>query len=495
MHVLAAFTKNPAQVTRLVVSLLVVGWLVSAAAPARADEAEVIARVTKMNKKAIEEYENLNFEEARRILKEALDVCSANGLDKHPIKARTHIHLGIVIFAGFKQKELAQKQFRKALDIQPDIRLTKSLANPEIQAAFDETLAGAGAEKGEANAEKEKKTGGGGATSNESKGVVHEPVVEGKQGNAITITATVDPSLGADKVVLAYRPDGASEFVGRDMKSSGGGTYTADIPASATSGNLVAYYIEAQSKDGQAIASKGSTADPIVVTLTGAGAPERPRISDEEEEAGGGGGGAKFYISLQLGTGFGWTTGYGEVNVDDKVQPSGFALAQLGHLAPELGYFVKPDLLVSVQGRFQLVTGATPLGLPMTDPTTPEGMKLKAACGGDYLCSPANGAIAVLARLTWFFGSETVRPFAGFSAGGGYIRHVAQFNTQPHCGATRDQICVDTIAAGPVLLGPHGGIMYSFSKSVGLVVGLNTELGFSKFTFNFDVNAGLAMQL
>jgi tetratricopeptide (TPR) repeat protein len=122
------------------------GWLAAFSAPARADDVEVIARVTKMNKKAIEEYENLNFEEARKILREALEVCTTNGLDKHPIRARTHIHLGIVIFSGFKQRELALKQFRKALDIQPEIRLTKSLANPEIQQAFDEALAGAGSD-------------------------------------------------------------------------------------------------------------------------------------------------------------------------------------------------------------------------------------------------------------------------------------------------------------------------------------------------------------
>ena len=488
-----------ARVIRLVASLSVLGCLVALAAPAHADDAEVIARVTKMNKKAIEEYENLNFEEARKLLREALDVCSANGLDKHPIKARTHIHLGIVIFAGFKQKELALKQFRKALDIQPDIRLTKSLANPEIQAAFDEALAGAGSEKAEPVADKDKDKKIAVApppppppTSGESKTVIHEPVVQGTQGNAITITATVDPSLGAEKVVLAYRPDGASEFLGREMKASGGGNYTADIPTSATSGNLVAYYIEAQGKDGQPIASKGSVADPIVVTLTGAGAPERPRLADEDDH----GRPSRFYIGLQVGTGFGWMTGNGEVNVDDKVEPAGFAMAQLGHLAPELGFFIKPSLMISVQGRFQLVTGATPLKLPMKGSTPEQTAELMAACGGDYLCSPANGAIAVLARLTYFFGGESsVRPFAGFSAGGGYIRHVAPFKKQAVCGTSGNQTCVDTVAAGPVLFGPDAGILYAFSRHVGLVLGVNTQIGVSHFTFNIDVNAGLAVQL
>ncbi|HEX3697792.1 MAG TPA: tetratricopeptide repeat protein [Polyangia bacterium] len=473
--------------------------MVAFSVPARADEAEAIARVTKMNKKAIEEYENLNFEEARKILKDALDVCTASGLDKHPIKARTHIHMGIVIFAGFKQKELALKQFRKALDIQPDIRLTKSLANPEIQAAFDEALAGAGSDRPDTGAPTEKKPNLSAVPPpSDLKTLGHEPVTQGQQGNAITITATVDASLGAEKVVLAYRPDGASDFLGREMKPTADGLYSADIPVSATAGNLVAYYIEAQGKDGQPIAAKGSVADPIIVTLQGAGAPERPRrhAEDEGEE----GNGSRFYIGLQLGTGFGWTTGNGEVNVDDKINPPGFALAQLGHLAPELGYFIRPNLLLSVQGRLQLVTGTTALDLPRnvdqsTDAGKMEAAKLAAACGGDYVCSPANGAIAVMARLTWYFGTLPVRPFAGIAAGGGYIRHVAAFDQQKKCGSNMTQTCVDTVAAGPVLFGPDGGILYNLTKNIGLVLGVNTQLGFGHFTFNVDVNAGMAVQL
>jgi tetratricopeptide (TPR) repeat protein len=124
-----------------VLSCLLLLALAPAAATAQSDEA--VENVIKMNKKAVEEYENLNREEARKILKNALDYCSQNGLDRHPTKARTHIHLGIVLMA-FAQREMAIKQFRKALEIQPDIKLTRSLANPEIQAAFDEAVAGMG---------------------------------------------------------------------------------------------------------------------------------------------------------------------------------------------------------------------------------------------------------------------------------------------------------------------------------------------------------------
>jgi hypothetical protein len=117
------------------------------------------------------------------------------------------------------------------------------------------------------------------------------------------------------------------------------------------------------------------------------------------------------------------------------------------------------------------------------------------ACGGDYECAPANGAIAVLARLTYYFGNQSLRPFAGLAAGGGDIRHVARFNMQMMCGSDGKQVCIDTVAAGPVLVGPDAGILYNLTKNVGLVLGVNTQFGFGNFTFNVDVNAGMAIQM
>ena len=47
---------------------------------------------------------------------------------------------GIVIFAGFKQKDVAIKNFRKAIDIEPDIKLDKVLANQAQLLANQETI-------------------------------------------------------------------------------------------------------------------------------------------------------------------------------------------------------------------------------------------------------------------------------------------------------------------------------------------------------------------
>jgi tetratricopeptide (TPR) repeat protein len=481
--------------TRVFWCFLLCAALLAAPLAAQAQSDEAVDKVTKMNKKAVEEYENLNFEEARKILKDALDFCSANGLDKHPVKARTHIHLGIVILAGFKQREVAIKQFRKALEIQPDIKLTKSLANPEVQEAFDEAVAGMGnpekAEKAEKTEKTEKavgeKTEGGEKAAKEpaSEGgpITHDPVSEGTQGAAITITAHVDYNLGVTKMILAYRPDGASEFLGRVMKEVTQGNWTGEIPATATAGNRVAYYLEAQGKDENTLGTKGTADDPMIITLKGSGAPEKGKASgegeEEEEEAG-----PSWFIGLGFGTGIGYAKGNGEVNADLSITP-GFAPAALGHVLPEIGYFMSEHLLLSVQLRLQIVSGATDLHLPATDKTD---------CGGDGICSAAKSAIAGFAKLTYVFGDGSAHPYIGGLLGGGQIRHIADFPKVTSCGANGKSPCTDTILGGPVFVGASGGLLYNLTDNFALNLGILFEAGFGNLTFNFDFNGGVAVE-
>ena len=55
-----------------------------------------------------------------------------------------------------------------------------------------------------------------------------------------------------------------------------------------------------------------------------------------------------------------------------------------------------------------------------------------------------------------------------------------------------NETCIDTIGAGPVLLGPGAGLMYDLGERTALVAQLNSTLGFPTFTFNVDVNVGVA---
>jgi len=478
--------------TRVFWCFLLCVALLAAPLAAHAQSDEAVDKVTKMNKKAVEEYENLNFEESRKILKEALDYCSQNGLDKHPVKARTHIHLGIVILAGFKQREVAVKQFRKALEIQPDIKLTKSLANPEVQEAFDEAVAGMGqpekadaGDKGDKGGGEKKETAEKKEAASEGGPINHDPVTEGTQGSSITITAHVDYNLGVTKMILAYKPDGASDFLGRVMKEVTQGNWTGDIPATATAGNRVAYYLEAQGKDETTLGTKGTADDPMIISLKGSGAPEKGKASgskgeddDSDDEEG-----PSWYIGLGLGTGFGYATGSGEVNADVKITP-GFAPASLLHIEPEIGYFLSPNLLFSVQLRLQIITAATDLKLPQTNTMD---------CGGDHVCSAAKSAIAGFAKLTYLIGDSAVKPYVSGAVGGGQIRHVASFPAVKMCGANGMQECTDTVLAGPVFFGGGGGIMINASDNFALNLGVALQFGVPNFTFNVDVNGGVAV--
>jgi hypothetical protein len=125
-----------------VVGLVAVARVAAAAPPG---DPAAVAKVTNLNKKALDAYGKQDYDTAKDLLKQALDVCADAGLDQHPITARTHIHFGVVAIVGFKQHEVGVKQFRKAIEIEPDIKLTKSLVTPELQDAFEEAvLAGNG---------------------------------------------------------------------------------------------------------------------------------------------------------------------------------------------------------------------------------------------------------------------------------------------------------------------------------------------------------------
>lgn len=483
--------KSPAA-TRVFWCFVLCAALLAVPLAAQAQSEDAVEKVTKMNKKAVEEYENLNFEESRKILKEALDFCSQNGLDKHPVKARTHIHLGIVIMAGFKQREVAIKQFRKALEIQPDIKLTKSLANPEIQEAFDEAVAGMGQpEKGEPEKGGEKgteKTEKPAEKVGAEGPIVHEAVSEGIQGGAITITAHVDYNLGVTKMILAYRPDGASEFLGRVMKEVTQGNWTGDIPATATSGNRVAYYLEAQGKDEAVLGTKGTADDPLIITLKGSGAPEKGKASgekdeDEEDEEGEG---PSWYIGFSVGTGVGSVSGKPEVN---ELVPlsGGFAPAATVHLLPEIGYFVSPRLLLSAQLRYQLISGTTDLKIASTDNQ----------CGPDHACQAAKNAVSGFGKLTYLFGDSALHPYVSGLLGGGQIRHtvsVVPAAGTGMCGSTATTKCTDTVVGGVFFLGGGAGLLINATDNFAFNVGIAAQLGVPDTTFNIDFNGGVALE-
>jgi hypothetical protein len=438
------------------------------AARAEDRDSAAVGKITLLNRKALEAYQHLEFDTAVRLLNEALEKSERAGLMTHSIRARTFVNLGVITLGGLKQREEAVNYFRKALQIQPEMHLSAALANPEIQAAFDEavaTLASAAAED-----------------LPPERALVHEPVRAGHVGQPVTITVVPDKSLDGRVVMLRYRTAVALAFSEVRMEKTKGGALEAAIPAAATAGREVAYLIEARRPNGSVVVARGSAADPIVVELAAPAA---------DAGLGAGGGHAtpsrRLFFALLGGTGFGTASGTGEETRNNAVS-SGVDWTRGGHLAPEIGYLVSPRLMIGAQARLQMVSGATAYHVP--DP-------LMGECGSDHICSPYTGAFALLAKATWFLaGPESAfQGYVSLSAGGGTIRHVSQVASPATCGTAGNQTCMDTVAGGPVLFGPGVGFRYRVSDAVGIVGEIGGLVGVSNFTANADVNVGVAFQL
>jgi hypothetical protein len=387
----------------VVVGVQIATTAVASAAPA--GDPAAVAKVTNLNKKALEAYNQQDYDAARDLLKQALEICSSAGLDQHPITARTHVHFGVVAIVGFKQREVGLKQFRKALEIEPDIKLTKSLVTPELQDAFEEAVLATNAKGGGAAAAGGDDQGGATAAGGD----------ENQAGNA---------AAGGDE--------------GED-----------DHPRPKPK-------------------------------------PRKKKSDDDDDKEEGGGAGQKgtIYLGLTVGSSAGVASGSGHMNAAHQLSAPGFAVGQLGQIEPQIGFFATPTMLLSLVGRLQYVSG----------------LNGENACGpnGNTFCNPLTIVGAVLARVTFLMSEGPFRFTVGGQVGGGYVAHAVVF-PQTDCGASAsgpfNTQCVDALLGGPFLIGPTAGFFYELGDTANIVVGVNSELGMPKFTFNFDIDIGLAFRL
>ena len=121
--------------------------------------------------------------------------------------------------------------------------------------------------------------------------------------------------------MLSFSADGADDFAEKEMKEESPGTFVAEIPASATQGGRVDYFIDALGDNDVGLASKGSEKDTLKIAMLGPNGqplvrghpqgkkpPEKP-AADESPS---------LLFGLGVGSGVGWTTGNGEINGRDK---------------------------------------------------------------------------------------------------------------------------------------------------------------------------------
>src|SRR5207247_1031350 len=109
------------------------------------------------------------------------------------------------------------------------------------------------------------------------KGLQHEIIDSAKAGVTVPVEALLAGDVKATKVVLMYRPEGATDFTEVKMTKSGDCKYTAQIPAAAMKGALVHYYVAGTTEVGNMV-KNCCLGNPIVVLIPEIGYYVSPQL-------------------------------------------------------------------------------------------------------------------------------------------------------------------------------------------------------------------------
>ncbi|HUS64497.1 MAG TPA: hypothetical protein VMZ28_08140 [Kofleriaceae bacterium] len=419
-------------------------------------------------KKAMENFDMLEFEAAKSGLEEALGAAKKAGLADDPVTARVHLYIGIVEFAGLKDEGAAREAFAAAVAIDPKVQIDVAYKTDGMAELLDSVRKGAGGgAKGKGKGKTEEDDLGldlgvgtgddqvqsgdmSGVECGELDGIDHELVDQGKPGEDVEILARVGDAVGASKVSLFYRAAGASKFTEVPMERGDGCSYEGAIPKSATKGESVHYYVAAL--DGKtSLASRGTASSPNIVELGGggsgggAGDGDNPLGGSVSTSVTDDGAPKKktVFLSVALGTGGGYVTGQTEVAQSDV---SCCFAQSMFHIFPEIGYYFSRRMSVSVAFRMGFAVGANIKGHASAAPAGLLRMRYSLAESGEGL--QVSGAV-----------------------GGGIIRNTIKVQE------AADGMDIDTTASGPFLIGGGIGYLKAMSRALNLVAELNGILG------------------
>jgi hypothetical protein len=505
------------------VSLACAGVVTFSARPAFAQDQAAIDKLVQMNKKALDDFDTLDFDAAKGILLSALQVGKKAGLDTHPVMGRTYIHLGAVYITGFHDKQKGTQMFGRALEIDPSIQLSKGIESPEVTAAFAEAQRNARASGGGAGGDDNapppppKKKRRGPVMEDESAASEDQPKPKKKRRNSdeepdlpahigaldcpepdeaiidkpLTVRCALNPSLPVTSVYLMYRAPGKEDYNEVLMTKTPKGWLQAKIPKKAVTGKSIQFYFEGRNSAGKPVVANGGAESPNIVLVVEeeaageaakaeAGSEEENPLEEEEgphkqrlrlgrankelEGLDTRFGKRKFWIGLGVGAGYGYAKGNGFEAVNASLPQDPFHSLEF---TPGLAFagllHVEPEFGYMITPNMAVaLTGR----LQWTAPPS------------KYAQFTYQAAFAAFAKLIFYTKQSQLRFFGTVLAGGGNYRFVGY----PDAGSDNGYADFkDTIKAGPILAGAGGGLYYEISKAVSFVFEIDEILGFPAF--------------
>lgn len=500
-----SFRRLP--VTAAVAAAALVAWLVAWASPAWAGPR---ADIQKRMSAAMESYDLIEYETAKKLLLSALEIAKEGKLEDDPITAKVYLSLGIVYFAGLQDKAAARKAFIEAVIIDPTVTLDPAYKTPDMSTLLETVRAASSGARpvpdrpsGNGNNGNSGNNGNNGNGGSDGRvdcftisGLQHRQVERARRGAAQRISASLGGDVQASKVSVFVRSLRSPEFLEIRLTRDRECTYSGTINGNLMAGDIVHYYVAAVNSAGTVVASSGAAGAPNLIEMFGAAGEgerdENPLIVDPEqpvrepqpsvferapERPAGQPGARKLALGMGVASGLGYVTGETEQQ-RNKVQCC-IAPGWLT-LSAELGYALSPRLTLGGAVRLGFPLGANLEGHSPLGPAA--FVRLRYALSPSAGTGGSGGGLRLMGQL-----------------GGGIIRDTVKLSAD----GVIDGMDTDIVALGPVLFG--GGIGYgaALTPMVALTFDLNaiagipvvSELGTSKLNFGIQLDATIGAAL
>ena len=413
------------------------------------------AQILEMHRDAMVLYDELEFEKAKDLLREAVALAAEHGLEDAPLMARVYADLAVVYASGLDDSDGAERALTRAVEIDRTIAIDpayRSKALDTLLADIKRRVATGG--RGDPTSDKP-------SQCREIAGIAHEPVTGADVGQALEIQAAVSPRLQANEVRVHYRVQGRAYAVAL-MEPIGRCRFAAELPGDVVRGPRLDYYVAAYNASGRVLAESGSSDAPHAVTVRGAAEPDAPVPGTDDRAA------PRLFVSLGAGSAGAYLRGSTE-QVNSQIQ---CCLApELVHARVEAGYYVTDSTSVSAAFR---------LGFPI----------------GANLPGHAVAAPALLLRLRRAFAPGALGLQLSGVLGAGYSRHTVALAEVMSGGDT------DTAAAGPLLVGGGVGYVLELAGPLRLATELDALVGVpvvenfvgAETTFGVHIGLNIALQ-
>jgi hypothetical protein len=224
------------------------------------------------NRAAMDSYNNLDIEGAKRQLEEAARNAERNGI-RGPALARTYANLGVVCVGGLSDNAAGLDAFVRALQNDPGVSPDPLVSTPDIQQVFmlaQRRAAGAGAQAPApiptAPGPTAPMPAARPTTTQVEGNLTHYPAMEQLTQTGVPVYVEVG-ELPVARAQVLYRSLGMAKPKTADMELTDDGGYGIVIPCADVFEPKVEYFIVAFDEEGQQIGNAGTPQNPVSVPI------------------------------------------------------------------------------------------------------------------------------------------------------------------------------------------------------------------------------------